>query len=178
MRDYYEEKLSKSAPSYKCCFWAFIGMIAAILVASLFTGCKSIQYVPVETIRTEIKHIHDTVKIQDSIKHENQLIIREADSAEIARLNKEYGFRLDKAQRTILILLRELEQSIHNQSEVRDSIVYKDKEVQVPVPVEKKLTRWQQLKLDLGEIFIIITVVISSISITLLYLRRHRQRNI
>ena len=178
MRDYYEEKLSKSAPSYKCCFWAFIGMIAAILLAALFTGCKSIQYVPVETIRTEIKQIHDTVKIQDSVKHDNQLIIREADSAEIERLNTEYGFKLDKAQRTILVLRKELEQRSHSQTETKDSIIYKDKEVQVPVPVEKKLTRWQQLKLDLGEIFIIITVVISSISITLLYLRRHRQRNI
>ena len=30
----------------------------------------------------------------------------------------------------------------------KDSIVYKDKQVQVPYPVEKKLTKWQQAKVD------------------------------
>ena len=138
---------------------------------ALLTSCTTTRYVPVETIKTEVKHVHDTVTIRDSVKNEVQTIIREADSAEIARLNKEYGLRLDKAQRTILILRRELEQSSHNQSEVRDSIVYKDKEVQVPVPVEKKLTKWQQAKVDWGGYSMLI-VVIFIIGFLWLFLRR------
>ena len=167
--DYYEEKLKSYETSYRFCFWSFIAVVIMFAIA-LLTSCTTTRYVPVETIKTEVKHVHDTVTIRDSVKNEVQTIIREADSAEIARLNKEYGLRLDKAQRTILILRRELEQSSHNQSEVRDSIVYKDKEVQVPVPVEKKLTRWQQIKLDLGEWMI--GIIILSIIIFCVYLAR------
>lgn len=170
MSDYYDEMLIKRSKSLRGCCWLFLVMILIIFLGVLFGSCKSVQYVPVETIRTEIKQIHDTIKIQDSVKNEIQTVIREADSAEIDRLNKEYGFRLDKAQRTILVLRSELEQSSHNQSEVRDSIVYKDKEVPVPVPVEKKLTRWQQIKVDLGEWMV--GIIILSIVIFCVYLAR------
>lgn len=146
------------------------------IFAAVLVGCKSVQYVPVETIRTEIQHVHDTVKILDSIKHESQLIIREADTAEIERLNVDYGFRLDKAQRTILILRNELERISHQQAETKDSIIYKDKEVQVPYPVEKKLTRWQQIKMDFGggaiKLIVVIIIIISFIAL----LRKRQSR--
>lgn len=148
------------------------GAIGYVLLT--MSSCTTTRYVPVETVRTEIKQIHDTVTIKDSIQKENQIIIREADSAEIERLNTEYGFKLNKAQRTIMILQKELEYNSHNQTEVRDSIVYKEKEVQVPYPVEKKLSKWQQIKLDFGEVFIIVIFVFSMVSILLLYLRQKR----
>lgn len=180
MSDYYDDKLARSATSYKACFWAFIAMVVGVIIAACFSGCKSVQYVPVETIRTEIEHVHDTVRIQDSAKHEKQLIIREADSAEIERLNTEYGFKLDKAQRTILILRKELERTSHQQTESKDSIIYKEKEAQVPSPVEKKLTRWQQIKMDFGGGVIVadVIVLIVVVLVALLYLRRMRQRNV
>ena len=148
------------------------GAIAWVLLT--MSSCTTTRYVPVETVRTEIKQIHDTVTIKDSIKKENQIIIREADSAEIERLNTEYGFKLNKAQRTIMVLQKKLEYNSHNQAEVRDSIVYKEKEVQVPYPVEKKLSKWQQLKIDFGEVFILVIFVFSMVSILLLYLRQKR----
>ena len=156
--DYYNKILKSYETSYRFCFWSFIAVVVMLIVAFL-TSCTTTRYVPVETIKTEVKHVHDTVTIRDSVKNDIQTIIREADTTEIDRLNKEYGFKLDKAQRTILILRRELEHSSHNQSESRDSIVYKDKEVQVPVPVEKKLTRWQQIKMDAGEYMMVIIVI-------------------
>ena len=156
--------------------WIMIALVCTFL-SILMVGCKSIQYVPVETIRTEIKNIHDTVRINDSIKNEMQTVIREADSTEIERLNKEYGFKLDKAQRTILILQKELEHSSHNQSEIRDSIVYRDKEVQVPYPVEKKLTKWQQIKLDIGGYTMIVLIVLLIIGFLWLFLRRTGKRS-
>ena len=167
--DYYDKKLKSYETSYRFCFWSFIAVVVMLIVAFL-TSCTTTRYVPVETIKTEVKHVHDTVTIRDSVKNDIQTVIREADTTEIDRLNKEYGFKLDKAQRTILILRRELEHSSHNQSESRDSIVYKDKEVQVPVPVEKKLTRWQQVKLDLGEWMV--GIIILSIVIFCVYLAR------
>ena len=152
-------------------FYPFIlPMLLAAYALIMCSSCKSVQYVPVETIRTEIKQIHDTIKIQDSVKNSQQMIIREADTAEIERLNTEYGFKLDKAQKTILVLRRELEQQSHSRTEVKDSIVYKDKEVQVPYPVEKKLSKWEQLKIDLGGW--IVGFIILSIIVFCVYLAR------
>ena len=150
MSDYYDDKLERSAPSYMDCFWAFIGMIVGVIIAACFCSCKSVQYVPVETIRTEIKHHHDTVRIQDSTKNNVQTVIREADSAEIERLNTEYGFKLDKAQKTILILRKELERQSHSQQETKTDTAIIEKQVQVPYPIEKKLSKWQQTKVDWG----------------------------
>jgi len=160
---YYDSKLIKRTKDLKGCCWLFLVMVLAIFLGVLFGSCKSVQFVPVETIRTEIKQIHDTIKIQDSVKNSQQMIIREADTAEIERLNTEFGFKLDKAQKTILILSKELQQQSHNQTEVKDSIVYRDKEVQVPYPVEKKLSKWEQIKIDLGGWmvgFIILSIIV------------------
>jgi hypothetical protein len=161
--NYYDCKLIKRTKDLKGCCWLFIVMLIAIALGALFGSCKSVQFVPVETIRTEIKQIHDTIKIQDSVKNSQQMIIREADTAEIERLNTEFGFKLDKAQKTILVLRRELEQHSHSRTEVKDSIVYRDKEVQVPYPVERKLSKWEQIKIDLGGWmvgFIILSIIV------------------
>ena len=162
MSDYYDKMLAKRTKNLRGCCWLFLVMVLAIFLGVLFGSCKSVQFVPVETIRTEIKQIHDTIKIQDSVKNSQQMIIREADTAEIERLNTEFGFKLDKAQKTILVLRRELEQQSHSCTEVKDSIVYKDKEVQVPYPVERKLSKWEQIKLDLGGWvgFIILSIIV------------------
>lgn len=159
MSDYYDRKLEKSEPCYKACFWSFIGIVVGVIIAACLSSCKSVQYVPVETIRTEVKHHHDTVRIQDSTKNDVQTVIREADSAEIERLNTEYGFKLDKAQKTILILRKELERQSHSQQETKSDAVIVEKEVQVPYPVEKKLTRWQQIKIDAGGVAIALIII-------------------
>ena len=160
---YYDSKLIKRTKDLKGCCWLFITMLIAIALGALLSSCRSTQYIPVETIKTEIKEVHDIVKIQDTIKSEKQIVIREADTSEIERINAEYGFKLDKAQKTILILSKELQQQSHNQTEVKDSIVYRDKEVQVPYPVEKKLSKWEQIKIDLGGWmvgFIILSIIV------------------
>ena len=160
---YYDSKLIKRTKDLKGCCWLFIVMLAAIAIGALLSSCRSTQYIPVETIKTEIKEVHDTIKIQDTIKSEKQIVIREADTSEIERLNTEFGLKLDKAQKTILILNKELQQQSHKEDEVKEKIVYKTKEVQVPYPVEKKLSKWEQIKIDLGGWmvgFIILSIIV------------------
>ena len=159
---YYDCKLIKRTKDLKGCCWLFIVMLAAIALGALFSSCRSTQYIPVETIKTEVKEVHDTIKIQDTIKSEKQIVIREADTSEIERLNTEYGLKLDKAQKTILILNKELQQQSHKENEKKQNIVYKEKEVQVPYPVEKKLSKWEQIKIDLGGWvgFIILSIIV------------------
>lgn len=167
---YYDDMLVKRTINLKGCCWLFIVVVFIMLFGFLFCSCRSTQNVPVETIKTEIKEVHDTIKIQDTIKSEKQIIIREADTSEIERINAEYGFKLDKAQKTILILNKELQQQSHKEKDVKEKIVYKTKEVQVPYPVEKKLSKWEQLKIDLGGW--IVGFIILSIIVFCVYLAR------
>jgi hypothetical protein len=46
--------------------WYLLILTIVLSVAVMFGGCKSIQYVPVETIRTEIIHKTDTFIQKDS----------------------------------------------------------------------------------------------------------------
>lgn len=151
--------MNNEEKAYKGCFWAFVMFVLTMGIALFFVSCRT-QYIPVETIRTEIKEIHDTLRVKDSIKNEKQIIIREADTAEIERLNREYDLKLDKARKTILMMLKEKETQSHTEKEVKDSIVYRDKEIQVPYPVEKKLSKWQQAKVDWGGWAMLAVVVI------------------
>ena len=150
--------MNNEEKAYKGCFWAFL-MFVVLMAIILLSSCHT-QYVPVETIRTEIKEVHDTLRIKDSIKNEKKIIIREADTAEIERLNREYDLKLDKARKTILLMLKEKDSQSHTEKEVRDSIVYRDKEIQVPYPVEKKLSKWQQAKVDWGGWAMLFVVVL------------------
>lgn len=145
---YYHQKELRAGFSYKVCFYCFIAMIVLIILLTFLTSCKSIQYVPVEKVRTEYKHTTDTIKQTDSIFSEKETIIREADSALVAKL----GLQLKANERAILVLKRELERQVNKQSEQHTDTVIKTDTIQVPYPVEKKLTKWQQFKMDAGNV--------------------------
>jgi hypothetical protein len=96
------------------------------------------------------------VKERDSVHTENTTIIREVDSAAMAK----YGIQMQANQRAWMVLqremesrLRELEHMTASRDTVRDSIP-------VPVPVEvvkevpAELTWWQQTRLHLANILL------------------------
>lgn len=153
---YYEQKLSNSAGSYRACFYCFIGIIL-VLIATFLTSCKSIQYVPVETVKTEVIHNTDTVIVQDTINNEKETIIREATPADSLLLAK-VGIQLDESKRIILLLQKELAEKSHTEIEHSSDTVTVEKEVQVPYPVEKKLTKWEKTKMETGGIAIAVCI--------------------
>lgn len=132
-------------------------IILAICVLSLLlTACgtqrKVITQQSQET-RVETKYerifIHDTAYIEiplqtaektvrDSASHlENEYAVSDA------RINADgslFHSLQTKAQRKAVPTERQIER--------KDSIVYIDKKVEVPVPVEKELTKWQSFKID------------------------------
>lgn len=123
-------------------------IIAAIL---LLTGCTVTKYVPYETIRNEIVYVHDTVKQSDSVKSEKETIIREArpeDSAMIAKL----GIRLRENERLLILLQKELSEAKSSKQETHNKDSVRNDSVQVPYPVEKQLSRFQQFCLDWGKL--------------------------
>lgn len=115
------------------CFW----MAVAVLVLLLFGGCKSVRYVPVQTVKTDSLYL--SVHYRDSIHVHDSIYVRDqGDTVTVDRWHTVYRDRM--MSDTMYI-------------ERIDS-------VQVPFPVEKKLTWWQNTKLGFGEFSIGIILVL------------------
>lgn len=116
-------------------FW-FLGIIFILLMCS----CRSIKYVPVETVK------HDTTYInkihRDSIYEKDSIYVHSKnDTIYIEKLRYKYVDKL-----------------------IRDTTyINKTDSIRVPYPVEKKLSKWESIKMDLGGFAIaaiIITIII------------------
>lgn len=120
-------------------FAELVILVGVVLTLLFMTSCRSVRYVPVERVRTEYINRTDTIRETDSIIHEKETIIREADSTTLSKL----GLQLKENERALLILQRELEQQKSARQEHRiDTIIIRDS-VDVPVLVEKQLTWYQ-----------------------------------
>ncbi len=111
--------------------WVFI-----IAVLCLFS-CRSIKYVPVETVKTEKEYI-DRVK-RDSIHvHDSVFVLVKGDTVFKDKYHIVYRDRL-----------------IHDTVSINNTDT-----IQVPYPVEKPLSRWQNLKLQVGGFSIVAIIVV------------------
>ena len=116
------------------CLLMAVGLPVAVLVVAalfglltLFAGCRSVEYVPVETVS------RDTVAV---VQVRADTFIR-TDSIHV----KEKGD-------TMWV---ERYRTVWRDRRVADTVfASRTDSVQVPVPVEKPLTRWQQFRLNVG----------------------------
>ena len=131
-------------------------LVVAVVVLS---GCTTTRYIPVTETRTEHHWHTDSVKERDSTHTEHETIIREVDSAAMAK----YGIQMQANQRAWLVLqremenrLRELEHTSANKDTVRDSIP-------VPYPVteyiERSRSKFEWVLLAFGVLFIIASLL-------------------
>ena len=171
--EYYYNYLydKKSEKSMKSCFYSLVGIILLVILSLLFSGCKSIQYVPVETVNTEYINRVDTIKQTDSVFKEKETIIKEADSSLVAKL----GLQLKTNEKAILILQKELEKQTSKESEHKIDTVIKVNSIQVPYPVERKLTKWEKLKMDAGGIAIGTCIAFVLVIIIYFLIRAYRK---
>ena len=98
----------------KMCLTAIISLLAVIVCCFICSSCRSVQYVPVETVHNKVEYRdrlqRDSIHVYDSI------------------------FMYHKGDRL-----------------VRDtSYINLTDTISVPYPVEKELSRWQQMKIELG----------------------------
>ena len=156
---------------------AFIVMlIVGLALCALFGSCTTTKYVPVQQQHTEHHWHTDSVKERDSVHTENTTIIREVDSAAMAK----YGIQMQNNQRAWLVLQREMEQRLRElehmtatHDTIRDSIP-------VPVPVEvikevpAKLTWWQQTRLHLANILLYLILIVGIIYVGKKHIKRLR----
>lgn len=106
-------------------------IIVLILLAIMLYGCKSIQYVPVETIKRDTTYISQ-IKI-DSIYHRDSIYVEhKGDTVYLSKYKYLYKY-IEKHD----TLWRE-----------------KTDTIQVVYPIEAQLTKWQKIKINMGEYLI------------------------
>lgn len=127
--------------------------IYLLLLFAVLTSCRSIKCVPVESVRTEYKTRdmtrHDSIYQKDSI----YMFVK---SDTVYRTEVKYRYKYLTVNRNDTVLKT-------------DSIL-------TPYPVEKQLTKWQAIKIELGGwAFGVVIVVIIVFALQLV--RRYVFRN-
>lgn len=115
------------------------GIMACILI-SILTGCKSVQFVPVETVKTDSVYIDRFQR--DSIYQRDSVFVNRWTAGDTVYQDKvvwKYVYR-DKVKYDTVSVLRS------------DS-------VRVPYPVERRLTKWEQVRLNVGGWVIALVVI-------------------
>ena len=114
--------------------------IIIILLTPAIWSCRSVRYVPVETVKHDSVYFNkvarDSIHVKDSV-----LVIVKGDT--VIEFRYKYVYR-DKAK-------------------TDTAYVSRTDTIRVPYPVEARLTKWQQFKMEAGGIAIagvIITVLI------------------
>lgn len=91
-----------------------------------FASCRT-QYVPVETVRTEYK-TRDSIRFDSIYNQDSIYVFVKGDTVYQYRYKYLYKYQYINRADTVI----------------------KTDSVQVPYPVEKRLNRWQSIKMELG----------------------------
>ena len=119
-----------------------IWLAIMIVAVALLSGCKSIQYVPVETVKTDT--LYQKVVQRDSIHVHDSVTIRlKGDTVIFEKYHTKYIDRL-----------------------LRDT-VYRSRvdSIAVPYPVERKLSKWEQVCIDYGKIMLGATLILLVVAV-------------
>lgn len=118
--------------------------LAPFMCLLLVCSCRTVKHVPIETVKVDTTYIN---KLQrDSIYMLDSVYVKEKGD-------------------TVLI---EKYKYLYRDKLVRDTMyISKADSIQVPYPVEKELTRWQQFRMDFGGWAMCIVVI--SILILIVY---------
>ena len=101
-------------------------IIILLMLAICFVSCRT-QYIPVESVRTEYK-TRDSTRYDSIYQRDSIYTLIKGDTVYLYRYK--YLYRYLTTNRTDTIL--------------------KNDSIRVPYSVEKKLNRWQSLKMELG----------------------------
>lgn len=101
--------------------------IILLTLAICLTSCRSIKYVPVETVKTEYK-TRDSIRFDSIYEHDSIFLFVNGDT--VYKEKYRYKYRYLTINKTDTVMLTD--------------------SVQIPYPVEKQLTRWQRMKIELG----------------------------
>lgn len=154
----------------RTCVFSSVGILLLML---LFSSCRSVQYVPVDT----------KVLLKDSVITRDSLIIKEKTVQKDSVVCRDSTVLVvDKEGNVVRTELyryrdsyKELSRDYSALQAKYDSLLsVKQEEIQVPYPVERQLTKWQSVKMELGgwAFGIIIAFILIILARTLYYRRK------
>lgn len=114
-------------------------MAMLVLLAIAVTSCRSVRYVPVETVKHDSVYVGKVVR--DSVFVKDSVLVVKGDT--VTEYRWKYVFKYKDRTDTLYV----------NRTDT----------IRVPYPVEAKLTKWQQFKMEAGGYaiaLIIITILI------------------
>lgn len=149
-------------------------IIAALLLSVMLPSCSRVQYVPVQST----SYVRDSVRMTDSlvIRYKTQTVdsVRVRDSTVIVQDKDGNVIREEHYRETEKY--RSLEKE-YNELKRKFEALLKEKRdtVRVPYPVEKRLDRWQQFKMDVGGAAIVAVVLILMAACLWIFLRTRKK---
>ncbi len=162
-------------------------LLAVVAAAMVLSGCTSTRYVPVESVRTEYvgKDNAELLRLVRSLTEQVTQKDRQIDSLMHSRNERlvlnDRGDTLRHDLETIVYRSshreKELERLVESQSdsirELRRQLEsVKADTIPVPYPVEKRLTRWERVKVDYGGAAIVAVVAVACAAVWWLARRR------
>lgn len=102
-------------------------LLYIILLTIAICSCTSVKHVPVETVRTEYK-TRDSIRFDSIYQRDSVFYMVKSDT--VYKYKERYLYKYLYLNRT-------------------DTLIKTDS-IQVPYPVEKNLTKWQAMKIELG----------------------------
>lgn len=106
-------------------------ILLLFFVIMSLTGCKTVKFVPVPEYHTLYKMRVDTVQRWDSIYFRDSVYIATKDD-------------------TVFLTKTHWRERLRNVYHVKSDTIMQRDSIPVPYPVEKKLNKWQQWKMDMG----------------------------
>lgn len=112
-----------------------LSLAVGAVITLLFGSCTRKVYVPTETVRTEYKdRVVEAVRVDTTIMRDSVAVYVNGDTVRITKYRDRWRTRIIERHDTCTVT--------------------KTDSVQVPVQVERKLTRWERTKMDAGGIAI------------------------
>lgn len=133
----------------------FLILIMAAASCFTLTGCTSVKYVPVGSVTHDSIYIsrlqRDSIHVHDSIYME---VKTKADTVYQTKYVQKVVYR--DALRTDTLLVERVDT------------------IRIPVPVERKLSRWERIKLDCEGIFVGVIAIYALLGAMIWIIRRKR----
>lgn len=112
-----------------------LSLAVGAVITLLFGSCTRKVYVPTETVRTEYKdRVVENLRVDTTIMRDSVAVYVNGDTVRITKYRDRWRTRIIERHDTCTVT--------------------KTDSVQVPVQVERKLTRWERTKMDAGGIAI------------------------
>ena len=130
--------------------------LAVLIVITLLCGCKTVRYVPVETVRTDSVYLMDSSVVNTIIHYKDSLRIKDS----IVIVVDTAGNVLSKEKYHDERRTKDTGRSI-NETKAKEKEAKSADSVQIPVSVEKPLDWWQQTRLKLFWPLVAVVVVLA-----------------